>query len=126
MSHSAVIVTGPGFQDHDVVYTYYRLIEEGWDVDVATKDGDPVGGKYGVPLPMDKTAKPLVSFDDLEDGEWDAVILTGGGRGRSSAAGQLRRQRRRADRHPPGRGTSTRPTAVRPAGVDASRRRESQ
>ena len=78
MSHSAVIVTGPGFQDHDVVYTYYRLIEEGWDVDVATKDGDPVGGKYGVPLPMDKTAKPLVSFDDLEDGEWDAVILTGG------------------------------------------------
>ena len=27
MSNSAVIVTGPGFQDHDVVYTYYRLIE---------------------------------------------------------------------------------------------------
>ena len=78
MSHSAVIITGPGFQDHDVVYTYYRLIEEGWDVAVATKDGEPVVGKYGVPLPMDKTAKPLVSFDELEDGEWDAVILTGG------------------------------------------------
>jgi protease I len=78
MSHSAVIITGPGFQDHDVVYTYYRLIEEGWDVAVATKDGDPVIGKYGVPLPMDKTAKPLIAFDDLVDGEWDAVILTGG------------------------------------------------
>ena len=24
-----VIVTGPGFQDHDVVYTYYRAKEEG-------------------------------------------------------------------------------------------------
>jgi len=78
MSHSAVIITGPGFQDHDVVYTYYRLIEEGWDVAVATKDGDPVTGKYGVPLPMDKTAKPLIAFDDLADDEWDAVILTGG------------------------------------------------
>ena len=24
-----VIITGPGFQDHDVVYTYYRAKEEG-------------------------------------------------------------------------------------------------
>ncbi|MDF5756962.1 DJ-1/PfpI family protein [Spongiactinospora sp. TRM90649] len=78
MSHSAVIITGPGFQDHDVVYTYYRLIEEGWHVDVATKGGEGVIGKYGVPLPMDKTAKPLVSFDDLDVSHYDAVILTGG------------------------------------------------
>lgn len=76
--HSAVIVTGPGFQDHDVVYTYYRLIEEGWNVDVATKDGQPISGKYGVPLPMDKVARPLITFNDLGVGEYDAVILTGG------------------------------------------------
>jgi protease I len=76
--HSAVIVTGPGFQDHDVVYTYYRFLEEGWEIDVATKNGDPVTGKYGVPLPMDKTARPLITFDDLDVTEYDAVILTGG------------------------------------------------
>ncbi|MEW1861044.1 MULTISPECIES: DJ-1/PfpI family protein [unclassified Streptomyces] len=75
---SAVIITGPGFQDHDVVYTYYRLIEEGWTVDVATKNGAHVVGKYGIPLPMDKTAKPLVSFDQLDADTYDAVILTGG------------------------------------------------
>jgi protease I len=78
MTHSAVIITGPGFQDHDVVYTYYRLIEEGWHADVATKNGDNVIGKYGVPLPMDKTAKPLVAFEDLDVTHYDAVILTGG------------------------------------------------
>lgn len=78
MSYRAVIVTGPGFQDHDVVYTYYRLKEEGWDVDVATKDGQGVIGKYGVPLPMDKTATPLISFDRLNAADCDAVILTGG------------------------------------------------
>ena len=50
----AVIITGPGFQDHDVVYCYYRLKEEGYDVDVATKNGAAVRGKYGVPLPMDR------------------------------------------------------------------------
>jgi protease I len=78
MSHNAVIVTGPGFQDHDVVYCYYRMLEEGWNVDVATKNGDNVIGKYGVPLPMDKTARPLIAFDQLDAGSYDAVILTGG------------------------------------------------
>jgi protease I len=78
MNYSAVIITGPGFQDHDVVYTYYRLIEEGWDVDVATKGGRDVVGKYGIPLPMDKTARPLIGFDDLDIASYDAVILTGG------------------------------------------------
>ena len=74
----AVIVTGPGFQDHDVVYTYYRFKEEGYDVDVATKGGVPVVGRYGVPLPMDKTAQPNISFEDLSVDLYDAVICTGG------------------------------------------------
>jgi protease I len=74
----AVILTGPGFQDHDVVYSYYRLKEEGYDVDVATKNGMGVAGKYGVPLPMDKTAKPNISFADLAVDRYDAVICTGG------------------------------------------------
>lgn len=75
---TAVIITGPGFQDHDVVYTYYRFLEEGWEIDVATKDGSHVTGKYGVPLPMDKTAHPLITFDDLDADEYDAAVLTGG------------------------------------------------
>lgn len=75
---NAVIITGPGFQDHDVVYTYYRLKEEGYTVDVATKAASPVKGKYGIPLPMDKTALPLISFDDLSVDKYDVVILTGG------------------------------------------------
>ena len=76
--HNAVIITGPGFQDHDVVYTYYRLKEEGYNVDIATKEGKPVIGKYNVPLPMDKTAKPNIPFSDLSVDKYDVVILTGG------------------------------------------------
>ncbi|MFJ2174028.1 MULTISPECIES: type 1 glutamine amidotransferase domain-containing protein [unclassified Streptomyces] len=78
MSHTAVIITGQGFQDHDVVFTYYRLLEEGWQVDIATKNGDPTTGKYGVPLPMDKTARPLIAYEDLAVELYDTVILTGG------------------------------------------------
>ena len=45
----AVIITGPGFQDEEFVYPYYRLLEAGLRVDVATKDKTVVHGKYGVP-----------------------------------------------------------------------------
>jgi protease I len=76
--HRAVIITGPGFQDHDVVYTYYRLKEEGYDVEIATKDGGAAKGKYGVPLPLDRTARPNIPFEDLAPDHYDAVILTGG------------------------------------------------
>jgi protease I len=74
----AVILTGPGFQDHDVIYTYYRLKGEGYQVDVATKGGKPVVGKYGVPLPLDKTAPSLISFEQLSVPAYDLVLCTGG------------------------------------------------
>lgn len=93
MTREAVIITGPGFQDHDVVYTYYRLLEEGWQASIATKNGEGVIGKYGVPLPMDKTASPLIGFDDLDTDEYDAVILTGG----HEAPDRVRQDRRVLD-----------------------------
>ena len=74
----AVIITGPGFQDHDVVYTYYRAKEEGYEIDIATKDGIDVIGKYGISVPMDKRSKPNISFSALDTAKYDAVILTGG------------------------------------------------
>ena len=84
----AVIITGPGFQDHDVIYTYYRLKEANFTVDIATKtdeatgDGIRVTGKYGVPVPLDRTAREPIAFrrlaaDDAID-TYDLVVLTGG------------------------------------------------
>ena len=87
MSH-AIIITGPGFQDQDVVYTYYRLKEAGFDVDIATKDdpatgsGIHVSGRYGVPVPLDRTAGEPVPFSALAQAgaieRYDLVVLTGG------------------------------------------------
>jgi protease I len=72
MSKRAVIITGPGFQDEEVVYPYYRLLEEGYNVDVATKDGAVVYGKYGVP------ARATISTPELKVDNYDMVILPGG------------------------------------------------
>jgi protease I len=84
----AVIITGPGFQDHDVIYTYYRLKEALFDVDIATKtdkatgNGIHVNGRHGVPVPLDKTAGEPIAFDELAaEGaleKYDLVVLTGG------------------------------------------------
>jgi protease I len=84
----AVIITGPGFQDHDVIYTYYRLREALFDVDIATKTdpatghGIHVSGRYGVPVPLDKTAGEPIAFGELAaEGAvelYDLVVLTGG------------------------------------------------
>lgn len=68
----AVIITGPGFQDEEVIYPYYRLLEAGFSVDVAAKDGTPVYGKYGVP------ARVTIPTSRLSAADFDLVVLPGG------------------------------------------------
>lgn len=68
----AVIITGPGFQDEEVIYPYYRLQEAECLVDIATKDGVLVHGKYGVP------ARATMATSSLDADLFDFVVLPGG------------------------------------------------
>ncbi len=68
----AVIITGPGFEDSELVYPYYRLLEEGFTVDVATKDKLEVRGKHGV------TIKATIDTKDLTADGYDLVVIPGG------------------------------------------------
>ena len=72
MSKRAVIITATGFQDEEYIYPYYRLIEAGFEVDVATKDGMTVFGKYGNP------AKANIATTSLDAKKYDLVLLPGG------------------------------------------------
>lgn len=68
----AVIITAQNFQDEEVTYPYYRLLEEGIAVEVATPDKKEVFGKYGVP------ARPTMDTKDLKAADFDLVVLPGG------------------------------------------------
>ena len=68
----AVIITAQGFQDEEFIYPYYRLLEEGFHVDVATKDKAVAYGKYKIP------ANPTRDVKDLKEEEYDLVVLPGG------------------------------------------------
>ncbi len=72
MKKRAVIITAPNFQDEEFTYPYYRLLEEGYSVDIATPDKVIVYGKYGVP------AKPTIDTKDLKAINYDLVVLPGG------------------------------------------------
>jgi protease I len=72
MTKRAVIITGPGFQDEEYVYPYYRLLEAGFETEVATKGGEVVIGKYGVP------ARATMKTTDLNADNFDLVLLPGG------------------------------------------------
>ena len=66
------IIVAQNFQDEEFVYPYYRIMEEDWQVDVATPTGQDMMGKYGVP------ARATMSTNDLKAADFDAVILPGG------------------------------------------------
>lgn len=72
MEKRGVIITGPGFQDEELIYPYYRLQEAGIRVDVATKDKAVVYGKYGVP------ARPTLCTTELRADHFDLALLPGG------------------------------------------------
>jgi protease I len=72
MARRAVILAERGFQDEELIYSYYRLLEAGWYVNIASPTGDIVSGKFGVPARVDRV------IEDLEIQNYDAVILPGG------------------------------------------------
>jgi len=71
MTRRVAILTGPGFQDEEFVYPYYRFSEDS-EVVVATTTGTDVFGKYGVP------ARSATRFHDLDPSAFDLVYLPGG------------------------------------------------
>jgi len=66
----AVMLVESGFQDEEFVYPYYRMLEEGWSVGVATPDGKDRTGKFGVPA----RATQRTDFAGLPD----VLVIPGG------------------------------------------------
>lgn len=68
----AIIITGPGYEDSELIYPYYRLLEEAVHVDLATSTDLEVKGKYGNP------SKPTITIDNIREEDFDLVVIPGG------------------------------------------------
>lgn len=75
----AVIITAESYEDEEVMYPIMRLHEEGFTVDIATKDAKLVVGRLGFPLElMVRYYGKLVDAKKLNPEDYDMVMLPGG------------------------------------------------
>lgn len=68
----AVIITGPGFEEAEVIIPWLYLPAEGIATEIVTSSDAPVTGKHEYPV------KPTMLISDLKPGKFDAVIIPGG------------------------------------------------
>jgi len=67
-----LIISGDNYDDSEMLYPYYRLLEEGYDVDVAAKEKREIAGKYHFKIDANKT------FDEINAADYDGLLLPGG------------------------------------------------
>lgn len=71
-SVAVLFVTADKTEDIEFFYPYYRFIEEGFRVDVATPDGGAFAGKQGLGL------KESLKIKDVNPQQYDLLYIPGG------------------------------------------------
>ena len=73
----AVILSGNLAQDHEFIYPYYRLLEDGFQLDVCMNEGKKVKGILGTDLPPNKDQE-VKKIEDIKIQDYDLLIIPGG------------------------------------------------
>lgn len=68
----AVILTADAFEDMEVYVPLFRLLEDGWHVDVAAPSLETMHGENGYGL------KPSMLIEDVDPARYDLLIIPGG------------------------------------------------
>lgn len=68
----ALIISADHFEDTELLVPYYRLKEEGFEVDVASISRGKINGKHGYEVSVDKALR------DVRAKDYDVLVLPGG------------------------------------------------
>lgn len=68
----ALIISADNFEDTELLVPYYRVKEEGIEVDIASMKKGKIKGKHGYEVEVDKTLK------EVDPNEYAVLILPGG------------------------------------------------
>ena len=77
MKKKAIIISGNLVQDHEFIYPYYRLLEEGFKLDVCINEGKAVSGILGTSIPPNKN-HPVKLIEKISPSNYDFLVLPGG------------------------------------------------
>ena len=75
--NKALIISGYLAQDHEFIYPYYRLLEEGLKVDVCLLEGKPVEGILGTKIRPNKE-QAVKKIDEVSVNDYKILVLPGG------------------------------------------------
>lgn len=68
----AVILTADKFEDMELFFPLFRLIEAGWHVDVAAPKKKEIGGEHGYSI------EPSLTIDEVDPDKYELLIIPGG------------------------------------------------
>lgn len=68
----AIVLTADQFEDMEVFFPVFRLMEEGWKVDVAAPKIEEIHGENGYSL------TPDIKIDDVKPDDYDLLFIPGG------------------------------------------------
>jgi protease I len=68
----ALFISADTYEDSELLVPYYRLLEEGIEVDVASMKKQPIKGKRGYEVEVTKT------LQDVRPEDYDILVLPGG------------------------------------------------
>jgi archaeal arginyl aminopeptidase len=70
--YRAVILTADRFEDFELFFPYFRLIEEGFDVEIAAPKAGHLEGEHGYGLEVKRT------FSEIDPEDYDLLTIPGG------------------------------------------------
>ena len=73
----AIIISGNLVQDHEFIYPYYRLLEEGFNLDVCILEGKHVQGILGTAIPPNKE-QVIKKIEDVKVKDYEVLVIPGG------------------------------------------------
>jgi|WetSurMetagenome_2_1015567.scaffolds.fasta_scaffold00839_3 protease I len=71
-AYKAVVLTADTFEDMEVFFPVFRLLEQGWHVDIAAPGPKELHGEHGYSL------KPGKLIGEIEPDDYDLLIIPGG------------------------------------------------
>ena len=74
----ALIMTFSKYQDHEVIYPYYRLLEEGFEVDIMADNKGRIHGILGTYMECTKDVTELKTGAQDFMNEYDLLVIPGG------------------------------------------------
>ena len=73
----ALIITSKLVQDHEFIYPFYRMKEEGYEVITCNCETSQVNGYFGTKIPPKEEDK-IIQIEDIKIENFDILILPGG------------------------------------------------